>query len=212
MSLVAQWREPLRTSGGKPPLVVLFHGRGSDERDLLACADALPPGLAFVAPRGPLALDFGGYTWFENRGLGRPLGESLRASVDLIQTWLDGLDPARFDPARIFLFGFSAGMLIASALLLDRPERFAGAVLLSGTLPWDNGAIEPAAGCFAGIPVFYARGDADEVIPLDLVARSVAFLENESGASLTAHRYPIGHQISSDELRDIGEWLGSATA
>src|SRR6185312_9039452 len=117
MSLIAQWREPMETSGGKPPLVVLFHGRGSNEHDLLSIADELPPQFAFAAPRGPVAVDFGGYTWFENRGLGRPLGESLRASVDLLQAWLDGPDASRFDADRIVLFGFSAGMLMASALL-----------------------------------------------------------------------------------------------
>lgn len=207
MSLVAEWRDPIRASGGKPPLVILFHGRGASERDLLPCAAELPPKLAFVAPRGPVALDFGGYTWFENRGLARPVGESLRTSVDLIQGWMDDLDVSRFDPEHVFLFGFSAGMLIASALLIDRPQRFKGAVLLSGTLPWDNGAIEPSPGCFKGIPIFYARGEYDDVIPLDLVARSVAFLENESGAILTARRYPIDHSISSEELRDIGNWL-----
>jgi phospholipase/carboxylesterase len=207
MSLVAEWRDPIRASGGKPPLVIFFHGRGANEHDLLTCASELPHELACAAPRGPLALDFGGYTWFENRGLGRPLGESLRTSVDLVQTWIDELDTARFDPTRIFLFGFSAGMLIASALLLDRPKRFKGAVLLSGTLPWDNGTIEPVSGCFKNVPLFYARGDYDEVIPMDLVERSVAFLENESGATLATRRYPIDHQISPDELADINGWL-----
>ena len=124
MSLVAEWRDPIRTGDGKPPLVIFFHGRGANEHDLLSCSGELPPEFAFAAPRGPVALDFGGSTWFENRGLGRPLGPSLRESVDLVQAWIDGLDATRFDPARIFLFGFSAGMLMASALLLG-PARIA---------------------------------------------------------------------------------------
>lgn len=207
MTLTAAWREPLETGGGKPPLVVLFHGRGSNEDDLLSIADELPPAFAFVALRGPIAMDFGGYTWFENRGLGRPVGRSLRSSVDLVQSWLDDLDSSRFDVDRIVLLGFSAGMLMASALLIDRPERFRGAVLLSGTLPWDNGEIEPTAGRFANVPIFYGRGEYDDVIPLDLVARSVAYLENDSGAALTAHLYPTDHAITSDELGDIRNWM-----
>jgi phospholipase/carboxylesterase len=209
MSLIAQWREPMATSGGKPPLVVLFHGRGSNEHDLLSIADELPPQFAFAAPRGPIAVDFGGYTWFENRGLGRPLGESLRASVDLLQAWLDGPDASRFDADRTVLFGFSAGMLMASALLIERPERFHGAVLLSGTLPWDTGAIEATSGRFANLPIFYGRGEDDDVIPADLVARSVAYLENDSGAALTAHLYPTEHAIPAEELDDIRVWLRS---
>jgi phospholipase/carboxylesterase len=199
----------MEASAGKPALVVLLHGRGASEHDLLPIADALPPAYAFVALRGPLAMDFGGYTWFENHGLGRPVGESLRASVDLVQSWLDELDADRYDPERIVLLGFSAGMLMASALLIDRPERFRAAVLLSGTLPWDNGTIEASAGRFADIPIFYARGEYDDVIPLDLVARSVAYLENDSGAALTARLYPIDHAISDEELQDIARWLAA---
>lgn len=204
MSLVAAWRDPAYPSA-RPPLAILFHGRGSNEEDLLPCVDALPGELAAVALRGPLPLDFG-YTWFENRGLGRPVGESLRASVATIQSWLDALDPQRYDPERVFLFGFSAGMLIAGALLADRPERFRGAVLLSGTLPWDCD-LAPPAGRFARKAVFYARGTGDEVIPADLVERSVRYLEDESEADLTVRLYPMDHVIADEELADVTAWM-----
>ena len=58
------------------PLVVLLHGRGSHERDILALADHLPDGLAYAAVRAPLP-ESGGYAWFANRGIGRPIAESL---------------------------------------------------------------------------------------------------------------------------------------
>jgi len=59
----------------------------------------------------------------------------------------------------------------------------------------------------AGKPLFHAHGDIDEVIPLDLVARSEKYLLAESGAVVEHHRYPIAHEISSDEQRDLLAWL-----
>jgi phospholipase/carboxylesterase len=204
--LQVTWREPRVAQRARPPLLILFHGRGADERDLLPLADALPGRFLVAAPRGPIPLDIGS-TWFENRGLGRPVGASLRATVDRLWAWLDGVDPARFDPARIVLLGFSAGMLVASALALDRPDRVHAAILLSGTLPWENGEIEPAPGRLTGMSVFHAHGTSDDVIPPELVARSEDYLERESGADLADHTYVMGHEIVGEELGDIARWV-----
>ena len=62
------------------PLVVLLHGRGSSEREIIALADHLPPGPAYAAVRAPIA-EGGGYAWFANRGIGRPIADSLTASM-----------------------------------------------------------------------------------------------------------------------------------
>lgn len=201
-------RRPAQSEGDGPaPLVLLFHGRGSNETVMFEQIGDLPGRFAVASLRGPIALDGGGYTWFENRGLGRPVGESLRSTIDLLQAWLDGLDPAQYDLERLMLLGFSAGMLIAGALLLDRPSRFQAAVLLAGTLPWDNTAVVGLPGALTGKPVFYARGTEDDVIPMDLVHRSVSYLEDESGAQLTTHLYPIAHEISARERLDVYRWL-----
>ena len=209
MNFAVQWRKPAQPKG-KSPLAILFHGRTSNERDIMAQAgSAIPEGVAVASLRGPIPVDEGGYTWFVNRGLGRPVGESLRASVDRIHGWIDGIDVAEFDTSRLILVGFSAGMLIASAVLLDRPDRFFGAVLLAGTFPWDNDAVSGTPAKLRGKPIFYARGDRDTVIPMDLVERSVDYLKGESDAILTMKLYPLEHEISSDERRDIASWIDS---
>ena len=202
-----EWRDAAGPGSERPPLVVLFHGRGGDEQSLRDLAAAFPQRFAVALPRGPIAVDAGGYTWFENRSLGRPLGASLRASVDGMHAWLDTLDPARFDLARVSAGGFSAGMLFGGAMLLDRPARFHAGILLSGTLPWEIAEIVPAENRLAGKPIFYAHGDRDEVIPFDLVARSEAYLRAASGAAVEPHRYPIAHEISAAERGDLGAWL-----
>jgi phospholipase/carboxylesterase len=197
------WREAPPGS----PLVVLFHGRGADEDSLVPLAESLPSRFAVALPRGLIELDDGGYTWFENRGLGRPLGSSLRASVDAVHAWLDSIADERYDMQRIIIGGFSAGMLMASAMLLDRPERFHAGVLLSGTLPWEVDEIVPTPLRLVSKPIFHAHGDFDQVIPLELVARSEHYLLNESGAVVEQHRYPIAHEISVEEHRALLAWF-----
>ncbi len=158
--------------------------------------------------RGPLALDEGGYTWAESISVGRADPDSLRAAITWLQAWLDSNDEGRSDPQRVYLMGFSAGMAMAAALMLDEPGRFAGAILLSGTLPFDTD-LSITKNRLVGCDVFYGHGSFDTVIPADLVDRTDAYLRERSGARLTARRYPIAHQISDAEIADIAAWLAA---
>src|SRR4051794_22961 len=117
------------------PLVVLLHGRGSNEADIIGLAAHLPVGPAYAAVRAPIA-EGGGYAWFANRGIGRPVAVSLRETMDWFRGWLD--DVAH--PNRpVILVGFSGGAAFAGGLILDDPARYAGAAILYGTLPFDAG-------------------------------------------------------------------------
>jgi phospholipase/carboxylesterase len=129
------------------PLVVLLHGRGSHEREIIGLVDLLPEGPAYAAVRAPIA-EGGGYAWFANRGIGRPVPKSLRCTMDWFRDWLDAVAPAG---RPVVLIGFSGGAAFAGGLLLDEPARFAGAALLAGTLPFDGG-VPATPGRLAGSP------------------------------------------------------------
>jgi len=202
---IVAWRRPAKR-GPHTPLVVLLHGRGADEHDLIDVADVLPPAFAYASIRAPFALPIGGFTWFEDRGVARPIARSLRASIDGVRAWLDGPETAAYNRARTYLFGFSAGMMMAGALLLDDPGRFGGAVLLSGAIAFDADVDTPPQR-LAGKPVFYGYGEFDDVIPAERVTRTVAYLREQSGAALVERSYSHGHAISDRELADIREWL-----
>ena len=200
------WRRPAK-GAAHAPLVVLLHGRGADETDLVDLTNWLPKHFAYASVRAPVPVEGGGYTWFENRGPARPIGRSVRTSVDAFRAWLDGPATSAFDAKRTYLLGFSAGMMMAGALLLDDPQRFAGAVLLSGALAFDA-PIPVAPRRLAGVPVFYGYGTLDDVIPTDLAQRSTRYLREQSGADLTVREYRHGHTISRGEIVDVAEWLG----
>jgi phospholipase/carboxylesterase len=184
------------------PLVVLLHGRGSNEREILALADHLLTGPAYAAVRAPIA-EGGGYAWFANRGIGRPVTESLRATMDWFRGWLDDVAPAG---RQVVLVGFSGGAAFAGGLLLDDPDRYAGGAILYGTLPFDAG-VPTTPARLVGVPVVVAQGEYDTVIPRELLNRTWDYLLNESGAPTIARRDPVDHGIAPEALATLAGWL-----
>src|SRR4051794_34460553 len=179
------------TQDSEAPLVVLLHGRGSDETEIIALAEHLPTGPAYAAVRAPIA-EGGGYAWFANRGLGRPIAASLVEQMAWFRNWLDETAP-RGRP--VVLVGFSGGAAFAGGLVLADPTRFAGAAILYGTLPFDAGVpLGPAR--LAGLPVFVAQGEQDHVLPAELMAATWSYLLGDSGAPAMAGRYPGGHGLT----------------
>ena len=188
------------------PLVVLLHGRGSDERDIIGLADLLPAGPAYAAVRAPIG-EGGGYAWFANRGIGRPVPASLADGIAWFRTWLNRVAPAG---RPVVLAGFSGGATFAGGVVLADPVRFAGLATLYATLPWDAG-VPTTPGRLTGVPVLVAQGDADTVIPVELQARTWQYLHTESGAALTARRSPGGHGLTRDDVAALAAWLTDRT-
>lgn len=184
------------------PLVVLLYGRGADETGVLGLADHLPGGPSYAAVRAPIA-EGGGYAWFANRGIGRPVAESLEETTNWFRAWLEEVAPAG---RRVLLIGFSGGAAFAGALLLSKPQRFAGAAILYGTLPFDAGIPVSPAG-LAGVPVFVAQGESDRVIPRELLDRTWTYLLNESGALAHARRDPGGHNLTPATVTALAGWI-----
>jgi phospholipase/carboxylesterase len=206
MSLTTAFGAPVVATHGSQdptaPLVVLLHGRGADEQSVLGLAPHLPEGAAYAAVRAPIA-EGGGYAWFANRGIGRPVAASLEATMSWFRGWLDDVAPAG---RQVFLVGFSGGAAFAGGLVLDDPARFAGAAILYGTLPFDAGVpVEPSR--LANLPMFVAQGEADHVIPRELLDRTWAYLHSESGAPTVGRRDLGGHSISGPTLRRLAQWI-----
>lgn len=186
------------------PLVVLLHGRGSDEREIATLAGHLPAGPAYAAVRAPIA-EGGGFAWFANRGIGRPVAESLAETMAWFRNWLDEVAPAG---RPVVLVGFSGGAAFAGGLMLAEPGRYAGAAILYGTLPFDAG-VPVEKDRLAGVPVFVAQGEADTVIPRELLDRTWAYLHGDSGANVTSRRDPGGHGITVSTLEELGAWIAA---
>jgi phospholipase/carboxylesterase len=180
---------------------VLLHGRGSNESEILHLAAHLPTGPEYAAVRAPIA-EGGGFAWFANRGIGRPVAASLAETTAWFRTWLDAEHAGR----RVVLVGFSGGAAFAGGLLLADPARWLGTAVLLGTLPFDAGMpTEP--GRLTGSSVLVAQGNQDHVIPRELLDRTWTYLHDESGARVAGHRDPGGHGISAAPVHALSAWL-----
>jgi phospholipase/carboxylesterase len=195
------WHAP---DDGTAPVVVLLHGRGSNEREIVGLADHLPVGPAYVALRAPIA-EGSGFAWFANRGIGRPVPESLAEAIAWFRGWLEGVAPAG---RAVVLVGFSGGATFAGGLVLDHPARFAGLATLYATLPFDAG-VPTSPGRLTGVPVLIAQGDTDQMIPAELQTRTWEYLHGESGATVLARRSVGGHAITSSDVTVLGAWIES---
>ncbi|HEX4806389.1 MAG TPA: phospholipase [Conexibacter sp.] len=207
----------VRAAAGPPAgALVLLHGRGTDERDLLPLADALDPDrrLVAVTPRGPLTLPGQpGAHWYVVRRVGFPDAATFAPTYERLAAWLDALPAALGVPwSRTVLGGFSQGAAMSFALGLG-PERPApaGILALSGFLPRVPG-YEPALAGRAGYPVALGHGAADPVIPVAFAhAARDALLA--AGVDLLYRETPgMGHTIDPGFVPELRAWLAARTA
>lgn len=185
---------------------MLLHGHGVDEHDIFSLGDLFAADATVAAPRGPIAED-GGFRWFAHHAVGRPVAASLAASVARLESWLDA---EAADARGVWLMGFSGGAVMAGALALHAPQRYAGIAMLHGPLPFDAG-LPLECDRLAGCEVFYGYGSGDTVVPRALVERSAAWLRDESGANAVVREYRAAHEIPAAEARDLARWYASLT-
>lgn len=190
-------------------LLVLFHGRGADERDLFSLLDVLDPArrLLGATPRGPLHLPPGGAHWYAVKEIGSPDPPTFTETFARASAWLDGVAAdAGISADRIVLGGFSQGAVMTYALGLGagRP-RPAGLIALSGFMPTVPGFtldLDPP------LPrVAIGHGALDPVISVDWSREARARLE-DAGADLTYHESPhMAHSIDPAFFRELPAWL-----
>lgn len=201
-----------RPARGAPEgALVLLHGRGTDEHDLLPLADALDPErrLHVVAPRGPLSLPPGGAHWYALGGIPTPDPATFHATYGALTAWLAALPEKTGVPwERTVLSGFSQGAVMAYALALGagRPSP-AGVLALSGFLPEVPG-FELALDERAGMPVAIGHGSLDPIIGVQY-GRQAAERLLGAGLDVTLRESPIQHAIDPRLVTELQEWLAA---
>ncbi|MCW5547651.1 MAG: alpha/beta hydrolase [Opitutaceae bacterium] len=190
------------TDSAAPPLLLL-HGTGGNEHDLVPLARQLSPGSALLSPRGDVN-EHGARRFFARlaEGVFDPAEVTRRthALADFITTATAHHGIA---PGRLLAVGFSNGANIAATLLQLRPETLAGAVLLRPMVVLDQSA---AAGSLTGKRILIASGTHDPIVPPDHPARLAALLR-VGGADATLHSAPAGHNLTSADLAAAQDFL-----
>jgi phospholipase/carboxylesterase len=201
-----------RAEGEPAGLLVLHHGRGADEYDLLPLGDALDPArrLHVVTPRAPLTLPgWPGHHWYVVPRVGYPDQETFRAAFQSLATFHDELwERTGIGPERSVLGGFSMGSVMSYALGLaaGRPLP-AGILAFSGFLPRVEGW-EPDLEGRKGLRVFIAHGRNDPIMAVDFARRARELLEG-GGLEVDYHESDGAHEIDPAHLREAIRWLAA---
>ena len=210
LALVHLVREPAARTPGPPPLLLLLHGIGSYEGDLMALAPYLDARFFVVGARAPIVMGPDAYGWYRTdfsaaRRVIDP-AEPVRSRAILLRFVEELIGAYGLDARGVYLMGFSQGAIMTLGIALMRPDWLAGAVVMSGRpLPE---LVAPAAkpASLTGFPILVVHGTEDPVLPVEN-GRQIREMLRTLPVELTYREYPIGHQVAAESLRDVALWL-----
>ena len=206
---------PVRDMKQVRATLVLLHGYGADEYDLMGLASFFDPDIQVLSIRGSGLTPYGGASWFDIDMLA---DGSLRFNIEQAKVSTQGvleiiahLQQTEIIPNKqIILAGFSQGATISNLIGLQKPGLLQALLIMSGRLPEDMSGLAGDTSRFRNMPVFAGHGTHDNVIPLEFGRQIVSFWGPI--AELEHHEYPMGHEISQKEIQDIQNWLKKVTS
>jgi phospholipase/carboxylesterase len=184
---------------GAPP-VLLLHGTGADEHDLIDLGRAVAPGSALLSPRGKV-IENGMPRFFRRLAEGVFDEADVHRRADELADFIEAARQ-RYGLAAPIALGFSNGANIAAAMMMQRPQALAGAVLLRAMVS----LAEPANSDLTGKKVLILSGAQDPIVPADIAAGLAAQLR-ERNASVEQRILPAGHGLTSADVTLAAAWL-----
>jgi phospholipase/carboxylesterase len=196
--------------GERAPLLLVFHGVGSNERNMAMVAASFDPRFTTVLVRSPITLGPSSYAWFHvqftpqgpviNATEARDAWTTIAALIDALVEELDA------DPTRVYLAGFSQGGIVSLATTLTAPEKVAGAVCMSGRLLPEVLPYAVVNERLQGKPVLWVHGRQDAVLGVQLARDGRPELERR-GLAVSYAEFDMGHEVSRESLDTVCQWL-----
>jgi predicted esterase len=202
---VFQSAPPASAHGPGSLTLLMLHGTGGTEHDLLPLANMLAPDAAVLSPRGKV-LERGMPRYFRRLAEGvfdlEDLQQRTHELADFIGT---AAKRYAFDPHRVVAVGFSNGANIAASILLLRPEVLGGAILFRAMVP----LVPEPLPALPKTPVLMSSGRHDPLVAPDNTERLAALLR-EAGANVTLTWQPAGHELTNEDVSQAAKWLASS--
>lgn len=201
-------RQPKKTIEN-PPLLVLLHGYGSNEKDLFSFADELPDDFLIISAQAPLSLGFDSYAWYsinfdDINGKFSDL-EEAKVSLEKISNFIDNIkEKYRTNPEKTFLLGFSQGAILSYSLSFFYPNKVNYVVALSGYI--NNDLLPETISKDIKTDYYCSHGTVDQVLPVAWARNSKPFLDN-LGLTNVYSEYPVGHGVAPQNFFSFKKWL-----
>ncbi len=188
--------------GSSSATLLLLHGTGGNEDDLLPLGRELAPNAALLSPRGRV-LERGMPRFFRRLAEGVFDQQDLALRTDELVAFIAAAaSQYRFDAGKVIAVGYSNGANIAASVLLRHPGALAGAVLFHPMVPFEPSPLPS----LPGTPVFISAGTADAMVPRPLTERLAELLRSSAGR-VDIHWEDGGHELSRSEVDGARDWL-----
>jgi phospholipase/carboxylesterase len=185
--------------------LLLLHGTGGNENDLLPLGRELLPGANLLSPRGKV-LEHGMPRFFRRLAEGIFDEDDLKLRTEELAGFVgDASERYGFDPGKLFAVGFSNGANIAASLLLMSPDLLRGVVLLRPMVPFEPEGLPD----LSGVRIFVGAGELDQMVPKENTERLVELLR-DAGAEIQVRWQPTGHGLMREEVEEAKRWLSQA--
>lgn len=192
------------------PLLILFHGYGSDENDLFSFASELPETLFIVSARAPYQMQPYGNAWYAinfdaDKGKWSDNEQAIQ-SRDLIAKFIDEV-VAKYpvNKNNVSLLGFSQGSILSYAVALTYPEKINNVIALSGYVNEDLFKTQTKSN-YKHLNFYCSHGSVDQVIPIDWARKSPEFL-SALNINNKYSEFPVGHGVAPQNFHEFKEWL-----
>jgi phospholipase/carboxylesterase len=205
------FQEAKGPSDNDTPIVVMIHGYGSHENDLLGLKDYFSPNVHYLSVRAPISLGFGGFAWypinFDN--LGKKESDTIKAAEgrDLLMRFIKEfkVNHKLYDNP-VWLLGFSQGAILSYALALNYPDQIKKVMALSGYILKEIVPESYPNGSFKDLDFFISHGKEDDVIPIEAPRQGLPILE-QLQINHIYREYTQGHGIGPENLQDLKSWF-----
>jgi phospholipase/carboxylesterase len=182
--------------------LLLLHGTGGDENDLVPLGRELAPGAAILSPRGKVS-EYGAARFFRRLAEGVFDHEDLVFRTHELADFIEATsEEYGFDLSKLVAVGYSNGANIAASLMLLHPGLLRAAVLFRAMVPFEPEDVPD----LSGMPIFLAAGRMDRMIPPENTERLVEILR-DAGADLDLRWRNTGHALTYEEVAEAKEWL-----
>lgn len=201
--------KPAKESTKNPKLLLLLHGYGSNEADLFSFAEELPEDFFIVSARAPIAMQFGGFAWYDINFMDAKKFnnvEQATESIALIRTFVqECIEHFSLNQEQVWLCGFSQGAILSYALTLQNQQNIKRVLCLSG-YPSPDIIGENLQSNYQDLRFFVSHGTEDAVIPVDW-ARKGDELLSELNIPHTYKEYRSGHGLVPQNFYDMLAWI-----